>query len=200
MYPQAMKQYAIALEIDLKNTKFDIVLPGETSALIRADVRLFLKIFNNPGRAGMLKFMRFITRTGNGFLYPLIPLAALFFRPELAGYILLSGGVIFAVERTAYLATKHWIKRERPYQKFPAIHGHLIPGDQFSFPSGHTAAAVVAALLLGQIFPSLMPLFGIWVILVGYSRVYLGVHYPGDILAGLVLGYLSAQLGVAIIA
>lgn len=56
--------------------------------------------------------------------------------------------------------------------------------DRFSFPSGHPAAAMSVALGYGAAFPSLaVPLLGLS-LLVGLSRVRLGVHFPGDVLAG----------------
>jgi membrane-associated phospholipid phosphatase len=57
-----------------------------------------------------------------------------------------------------------------------------------SFPSGHTASAFAFATAVGQRVPSLwLPLRGL-ALLVGYSRIHTGVHYPGDVVAGAIVG------------
>ena len=66
--------------------------------------------------------------------------------------------------------------------------------DRFSFPSGHAAAVASVALGMGQAFPDWSPLLGTVAVLVGFSRVALGVHYPGDVLVGQALAVLSAWL------
>jgi undecaprenyl-diphosphatase len=64
--------------------------------------------------------------------------------------------------------------------------------DRFSFPSGHAAASMSVALGYGVTFPVLaLPLL-VLALLVGFSRVRLGVHFPGDVLAGQVLALLTA--------
>ena len=67
----------------------------------------------------------------------------------------------------------------------------IIPSDKFSFPSGHTSGAFLFSLLMStfsfEIFCLLIP----WAIGVGWARVMLGVHYPGDTLAGAILGVLT---------
>jgi undecaprenyl-diphosphatase len=55
------------------------------------------------------------------------------------------------------------------------------------------------ATLIAHFFPSLMVPVSIWAMLVGVSRIYLGVHYPTDILAGLVIGILCAFAGIMIL-
>lgn len=57
-----------------------------------------------------------------------------------------------------------------------------------SFPSGHTASAFAFATAVGHRIPSLwLPLRGL-ALLVGYSRIHTGVHYPGDVVAGAIVG------------
>jgi membrane-associated phospholipid phosphatase len=63
-----------------------------------------------------------------------------------------------------------------------------------SFPSGHSAAAFAFATGVGQVLPTAaIPLRGV-AALVAYSRVHTGVHYPGDVVAGALVGTMLAQL------
>ena len=80
----------------------------------------------------------------------------------------------------------------RPCHGITGVAALIEPSDKFSFPSGHTAAAFVFAAVLAAFYPLLaLPAF-VLATLIGLSRVMLGVHYPGDIVAGAVLGLLSA--------
>lgn len=85
---------------------------------------------------------------------------------------------------------KAWIGRERPCVALPieALTGDLTSG---SFPSAHAAnmSAVVGAAT--AIWGRRAWLYWVWLpVIVGVSRVYIGVHYPSDVLAGGVLGWL----------
>ncbi|MCL6614729.1 MAG: phosphatase PAP2 family protein [Firmicutes bacterium] len=76
---------------------------------------------------------------------------------------------------------KHLIRRPRPF-------GH----DPSSFPSGHAASAFALALVLAWRWPRLGWLFWLLAALVGVSRIVLGHHYPLDVVAGALLGTLTA--------
>jgi undecaprenyl-diphosphatase len=70
-----------------------------------------------------------------------------------------------------------------------------IPLD-FSFPSGHTAAAFAAAIVMGKIGFGYGAVWFGFAVMMAFSRMYLLVHYPSDILAGLFLGLISGKLAM----
>ena len=57
-----------------------------------------------------------------------------------------------------------------------------------SFPSGHAASAAAGAIAAGRMFPASAPLFYAMAAVIAVSRVYVGVHYPADVVAGLLVG------------
>ncbi|WP_426689242.1 phosphatase PAP2 family protein [Rhodanobacter ginsengiterrae] len=87
-----------------------------------------------------------------------------------------------------YQALKRWTKRPRPYRACPGVNAHLPPLDEFSFPSGHTMQAVSFTVVALAWYPQLAPLLLTFTTLVAASRVVLGLHYPSDVLAAIVLG------------
>ena len=86
---------------------------------------------------------------------------------------------------------KFFIDRERPFITYPFIE-KLSTGGDSSFPSGHTMEAFALAAALSSLFSGKRIIFPVyaWALLVGYSRLALGVHYPSDIAAGIVIGSL----------
>ncbi|MBA4853200.1 phosphatase PAP2 family protein [Emticicia sp. BO119] len=93
---------------------------------------------------------------------------------------------------TSYILKKV-IDRPRPAEKYPFIHPYIIETDS-SFPSGHTTAAFSTATslsLMARKWYVIVPAY-LWAGTVAYSRLYLGVHYPSDVLAGALIGAGSA--------
>jgi undecaprenyl-diphosphatase len=87
--------------------------------------------------------------------------------------------------------------RPRPFVATTALQtvGHERPSG-YSFPSGHASAAVAGALALRAMWPAARFASGGLAVLVILSRAYLGVHYPSDLVAGALLGWLIAWIVV----
>jgi membrane-associated phospholipid phosphatase len=88
---------------------------------------------------------------------------------------------------------KTFFRRKRPF--ITLIKATVIgkkPGS-YSFPSGHSAAAFGGAYLFSRQFPRLRWLFYLIAALVAFSRIYLGDHYPGDVLTGTLSGISLAK-------
>jgi undecaprenyl-diphosphatase len=89
---------------------------------------------------------------------------------------------------------KAYFRRRRPFIDIVrAIVVGKKPGN-WSFPSGHTASSFAAARMLACVWPKKWPLFYAAAILVGFSRVYAGAHYPGDVMSGAVLGSVMSEV------
>ncbi len=84
---------------------------------------------------------------------------------------------------------KYSFNRPRPFVTYPDINKYTLAGSK-SFPSGHTASAFAAATSLSLSFPKwyvIAPAYA-YACTIGYSRMYLGVHYPSDVFMGALVG------------
>jgi len=94
---------------------------------------------------------------------------------------------------------KALIDRDRPFTTYPYIE-KLSTGGDSSFPSGHTLEAFAVAAAVSLLFrrKKIIVTVYLWAVLVGYSRMALGVHYPGDVLGGMLIGTLVGWIVVRI--
>ncbi len=162
------------------------------------DVLMFVSLNNSEFHTRLVKFCRLISRTGDGPLYVLLA-AWLYAVYGSENSLLQKLFLAFIVERTLYWVMKNSFKRNRPQQAIQNFHSVIVPSDQFSFPSGHTSAAFMVATLLSDYFPGYLIVFYTWALLVGFSRVVLGVHFPTDTLMGMVLGISCAFFSLFIL-
>ena len=81
------------------------------------------------------------------------------------------------------------VARERPYTVVTGARTiEPAPSDSYSFPSGHASTAVAGAIAASRVVPSASWAFWGLATLMAYSRIYVGVHYPGDVVAGALFG------------
>ena len=118
--------------------------------------------------------------------------------------ILFFGLLIFLSDQTSVHFFKNVFQRLRPCYNpeiESLVHTVKMPGGKYGFVSSHATNAFAFAFLSLMLIKNktYTTLIIIWAIIVSYSRIYLGVHYPGDILGGAALGLLiSLPLNIII--
>lgn len=146
--------------------------------------------------ADIAAISRWVSRIGDGYCYLILALLLIAFGVHHSNELFTTALMSFAVELPLYLLFKNTIRRNRPAETITGFSAFLVPSDKFSFPSGHTAAAFLMATLIASFYPEYtLPGYSI-AALIGSSRVLLGVHFPTDIVAGIVLGVGSASLAL----
>jgi undecaprenyl-diphosphatase len=86
------------------------------------------------------------------------------------------------------------VGEKRPAEPDPLV---TIPHSH-SFPSGHTATAFAGAMMLSYLVPRAAPAFFVLATAIAYSRLYVGVHFPLDVVGGAVIGLATALLLLAV--
>jgi len=163
------------------------------------DVKLFSSIFRLSEKQIVARLVYLISKSGDGYLYPVIAIVLLINSSAAGFQFLKTVSAAFMIEVPIYLLVKNTVKRSRPYAVLHDIKNIVVPIDKFSFPSGHTAGAVIIAMQLSYYLPPIQSILYLWATMVALSRVCLGVHYPGDIIAGGLLGWLSSWAGILLL-
>ncbi|WP_034525801.1 phosphatase PAP2 family protein [Secundilactobacillus oryzae] len=148
-------------------------------------------------------FLTFVTLSGNPvpvgiFTFILAIISSFLKNYKFAAFLLIN---VLSFGGLANSLIKNAVQRPRPDQH-PLFHL-----TSYSFPSGHS---ITAMLLFGSLIlmlwhlvknqtirVGLVALLAIWIALIGISRIYVGVHYPSDVLAGFLLGFVLLTLSQA---
>lgn len=163
-------------------------------SLLQLDGRLLVAI-QGLHTAWLDPVVSLFTKLGDaGILFIALSLAMLLYRPtRKAGALALMAMVLGLL--VTNITIKPLISRPRPWLDWPIV-PLVTEDDPNSFPSGHTCAAFAAGLSWARALPWKWGRTAAVVIavLMGLSRLYVGVHYPTDVLVGAVIGSLCAWI------
>lgn len=149
-------------------------------------------IRNNLTSTIMDKIMVFITTLGNGGgIWIIIALLMLLSKKYRKTGIMLATGLLVCLV-AGNLILKPLIARPRPFLVKEGIRLIINAPKDFSFPSGHTLSSVICAVILFLRCRSIGVYALILAVLIGFSRLYLYVHFPSDVLFGALIGVIIA--------
>jgi len=159
------------------------------NSLAPLDSQLSLEI--SKMRTPVLDAFFVLWTNGGSFLFILLVLLVLWLKGERRPAIYLAVGLV--ADAIFVLALKTIIHQPRPYEVLPITPLELGDTDA-SLPSGHASRAFLSAVILSKFYRKYTIIFFFLAASIGFSRVYLGVHYPLDILIGAINGVLSGIL------
>jgi len=169
--------------------------------LLELDRELFLKLNSSFRNPFVDQLMMFLSTT-----YAWIPLYLVLLYLLIRNFKKETWWILLAIALTILLADQITSSFMKPFfERLRPSHEPLIAeqvfivnkyrGGRFGFASSHAANTFGIATLMWMVLKVYRPWIGLlflWTLLVGYTRIYLGVHYPGDIVAGYVVGFLCA--------
>ena len=168
--------------------------------ILAFDEKITQKLRLNPDNKVAYRIAYILAHSGDSWWWLLglflVWLVTLFFSPR---WHFIAGVLAFSllIEAAFVLGLKFFIKRRRPDGEWGAVYRNT---DPHSFPSGHAARAVLIAVISWAIAPLW---FGIatliWAPLACAGRVLMGVHYFSDVLAGMVIGFVSGLIMLQLI-
>ncbi len=167
-----------------------IALYIEVVGMPAYEVTIFRNIYELP--LAWKQAMLLITMLGSSWM--VIAATLVLFvskKTRLAAYVLGVGITTYAVSEIG----KYLVARPRPFVLLEGVVSREPFVSGMGFPSGHTAVATAVSLIILPYLPKAARwIVPVWIFLVAFSRVYLGVHAPFDVLGGFLLGVVVSQL------
>lgn len=171
--------------------------PEAFARLDDVEVRLCLPVNATARFLPVRHYFAAVSRLGDGVAW----YALLLLLPLVLGVRALPGalhmGLTALVGVAMYRVLKARLVRERPFASHRGVLAITAPLDRYSFPSGHTLHAACFTVMLAHYHPALLWLVVPFAVSVAVSRVVLGLHYPSDVAAGGLLGWLLAEVSLS---
>lgn len=140
------------------------------------------------------KIFRFITVLGDkGFIWVVIALILIIGNKHRRTGILVILALLLA-SLVGEVLIKNIVQRPRPFVEYRYLKSIISYTSGYSFPSGHTVSSFAAARILSSEFKKYRCLFFGLAFAIAFSRLYLLVHYPTDIAAGIIIGFICGWI------
>ncbi len=178
------KNYRIYASILLLILMYSIIFIF-LNLLIPYDTALLLEI--NQYRIPAIESFFVLWTNGGTYLFMSLIVIVLWLKGEKNPAIYLALGLIF--DAILVYGLKIIIHRPRPYEVWPIMPLEFVENLR-SLPSGHTATAFLSATILSNFYSKYTVVFFAIAASIGFSRVYIGVHYPLDVIVGAITGCL----------
>lgn len=140
--------------------------------------------------------MPIITSLGNGGAIWIMITAILLIFKKTREYGYMSAIALVLCLIVGNLALKPFIARTRPFDINQMIEILISKPKDFSFPSGHTMSSFAVATVLMYMDMKIGIISFVLALLIGFSRLYLYVHFPSDVIAGMILGILAGIIAI----
>ena len=152
----------------------------------------FINLINSRMKNKYLDiFMYRVTDLGGAIFITMFTLGLVIFGSHENKLIGVEALLSLAISQIIVHSLKRIMSRERPYKIIEHLNTFGIDLSDYSFPSGHTTASFSLATTLALNLPKFTLIVILLASLIAISRIYLGVHYPTDVAAGLILGISS---------
>jgi undecaprenyl-diphosphatase len=161
---------------------------------------MILLFIQNHIRCALLNpIIIFITHLGDsGLIWILICILLLIFKKTRTIGLMIVVSLLLSL-LVNNLCLKNMIMRTRPYEAINQLTRLIEAQSDYSFPSGHSASSFAAAIILYKTLPKKYGILAlVLAFLIAVSRLYVGVHYPTDVLFGILSGTLIALFTIKI--
>jgi undecaprenyl-diphosphatase len=152
------------------------------------DHRLMRRVHRWRAPRWIRRWMIVATRLGDGWVWFALAVGVFLFGGS-GRFVTLGAGQSAALAGILiFRLLKKASGRQRPCALEPHCWAHILPPDQFSFPSGHSITAFAVTVSVGLFHPEMLPFLLFLAVSIAASRIILGMHFLSDVLAGSLIG------------
>lgn len=149
----------------------------------------FINLINSKIKNRYLDILMYrITDLGGAIFISVFTLSLVLFGSPINKKVGIEALLALGLSQIIVHSLKRLLSRERPYKIIEQLNTFGIDLSDYSFPSGHTTASFSLATTLALNMPRFSILVLFLASIIAISRIYLGVHYPTDVAAGIILG------------